>query len=252
MLADHGVKEVTLLGQNVNSYGKTFDEAYDFADLLSDINKIEGIERIRFMTSHPKDITDKLLETMAVSDKVCKSLHLPVQAGNNRVLKVMNRHYTREDYLKIVEKARALMPDITLSTDLIVGFPGETLEEFEDTLDLIKRVRYDSAFTFIYSKRTGTPAATMIDTTDDGEKHRRFSILLELVNGIVKEKIKTYDGKTLSVLVENTSKNSDDELMGRTEGGVTVNFKGDQSLIGTMVKIKVTKPRNFSVYGELV
>ena len=252
MLASHGVKEVTLLGQNVNSYGKTFETPFDFADLLRAINEIEGIKRIRFMTSHPKDISIKLLETIASCENVCNALHLPVQAGSNRVLKEMNRHYTREQYLEIIEKARELMPDVSVTTDIIVGFPGETLEEFEETLELMKRVRYDSAFTFIYSRRTGTPAASMIDTTDDAEKHRRFSILLETVNNIVKEKIKTYDGKVVDVLVENRSKNSDDEITGRTPQGVIVNFKGDPSYIGEIVKVKITEPKNFSLYGEML
>jgi tRNA-2-methylthio-N6-dimethylallyladenosine synthase len=252
MLADNGVKEIMLLGQNVNSYGKTFEASYDFADLLRDVNAISGIERIRFMTSHPKDISDKLLETIASCEHVCESLHLPVQAGSNRVLTAMNRHYTREQYLEIIRKARVLMPNIGVTTDIIVGFPGETYEEFLETLDLVKTVGYDSAFTFIYSKRTGTPAADIEDLTTDEEKHRRFDMLLNTVQDIVKEKMKTYANQTVTVLVENFSKHSEALLMGRTPQGITVTFEGNASHIGKLVDIKITKPKHFSLFGEIV
>jgi len=251
-LAQNGVKEVMLLGQNVNSYGKTFETPYDFSDLLRDVNAIEGLERIRFMTSHPKDISDKLLETMAASEHICEYLHLPVQAGSNRVLKAMNRKYTREQYLDIVKRARALMPDLSISTDIIVGFPGETDEELHETIALIEEVAYDSAFTYLYSKRTGTPAAEIEDLTTEAEKKARFQELLKRVNEIIKKKINTYQDKTVEVLVENISKHDDGVLMGRTRQNHTVNFEGDVSLIGCLVHVKITKPRNFSLFGEIV
>jgi tRNA-2-methylthio-N6-dimethylallyladenosine synthase len=252
MLADNGVREVMLLGQNVNSYGKTFEAPYDFADLLHAVNDIPGIERIRFMTSHPKDISDKLLETIASCEHVCESLHLPVQAGSNRVLTAMNRHYNREQYLEIIRKARQLMPNIGITTDIIVGFPGETFEEFMETVDLVKTVGYDSAFTFIYSRRTGTPAAAIEDLTTDEEKHRRFDLLLNTVQDIVKEKIKTYQDQIVEVLVENYSKHSEAVLMGRTPQGITVTFEGSSDLIGSLVKVRVTRPKHFSLFGERI
>ena len=251
-LVDGGVKEVILLGQNVNSYGKTLENPMDFADLMRKVNDIEGIERIRFMTSHPKDISDKLLETMAECEHICEYLHLPIQAGSNRILKAMNRKYTREQYLEIVDKARKLMPDVSISTDLIIGFPGETIEDFEETMSLMKEVKFDSAFTYIYSKRTGTPAALIEPQIDEAEKHRRMTELLEMFNPMVNEKIKSYQDEILEVLVEGASKSTDQILMGRTRQHVTVNFEGDLSLTGKLVKVKATQPRRFSIFGELV
>ncbi len=251
-LVDGGVKEVILLGQNVNSYGKTLENPMDFADLMRKVNDIEGIERIRFMTSHPKDISDKLLETMAECEHICEYLHLPIQAGSNRILKAMNRKYTREQYLEIVDKARKLMPDVSISTDLIIGFPGETIEDFEETMSLMKEVKFDSAFTYIYSKRTGTPAALIEPQIDEAEKHRRMTELLEMFNPMVNEKIKSYQDEMLEVLVEGASKSTDQILMGRTRQHVTVNFEGDLSLTGKLVKVKATQPRRFSIFGELV
>lgn len=251
-LVNGGVKEVILLGQNVNSYGRTLENPIDFADLMRKVNDIAGIERIRFMTSHPKDISDKLLETMAECEHICEYLHLPIQAGSNQILKAMNRKYTREQYLEIVNKARKLMPDVSISTDLIIGFPGETQADFEETLSLMKEVKFDSAFTYIYSKRTGTPAALIEPQIEEAEKHRRMTELLEMFNPMVNEKIKSYQDEILEVLVEGASKSSDQILMGRTRQHVTVNFEGDLSLTGKLVKIKATQPRRFSIFGELV
>ncbi len=255
-LAKDGYKEVTLLGQNVNSYGNDFEpdkdgNKIDFSDLLEMICKIDGIERIRFMTSHPKDLSDKLINTMASNEKICKQLHLPVQAGNDRVLKTMNRGYKKEEYLEKVRKAREKMPDIVLTTDIIVGFPGETCEEFEDTLDVLEKARYDSVFSFIYSKRPGTPASKMEDVISEKEKKANFNKLLEVQDRISKEINDTYEGKTLKVLVEGPSKTNPDVLAGRTEGGKTVNFKGDESHIGKMINVKITEAKTWSLIGEI-
>ena len=251
-LAKSGTREIMLLGQNVNSYGKTLDSPIDFADLLMAVNEVEGIERIRFMTSHPKDISQKLLETMAKADKVCEYLHLPFQAGSNSVLKRMNRRYTREQYLDILDRARALMPDLGVTTDIIMGFPGETDEDFADTLDIVKRVRYDSAFTYLYSIRTGTPAATFEDQVSEDVKHARITELLAVLNPMVSERMKSFDGKVVELLVEDFSKSSKDILMGRTRNNLTVTFDGTPDLIGKLVNVKITQPKQFSLYGELV
>ena len=250
-LAENGAKEITLLGQNVNSYGKTLDEDIDFADLLEAVNKIDGIERIRFMTSHPKDISKKLIDVMARSEKVCHQLHLPVQSGSNEILKKMNRNYSREKYMEMVDYAREKMPDISISTDFIIGFPGETDKDIEDTIDLIKYVQYDSAFTFIYSIRTGTPAAKMEDQIPEKIKHERFEKVLKELNKIVTSKLKNYKDKRVRVLVEGTSAKDENILTGRNEQYVTINFKGDKSLIGKFVNVKITKTKSFSLYGEI-
>lgn len=252
LLAKDGYKEVTLLGQNVNSYGKDRGDGYDFADLLSDVCKIDGIERIRFMTSHPKDISDKLIDTMAENPKICKQLHLPVQAGNNRVLKVMNRRYTKESYLEKIEKIKKKMPDITLTTDIIVGFPGETKQEFEDTLDVLRKVRYDTIFSFIYSKRAGTPAATMEDVLTSEEKKECFDRLLEVQDEISLEKNEALRGKVMRVLVEGTSKTDENVLSGRTEGGKIVNFEGDSKYIGEFADVEITDVRTWSLIGKII
>lgn len=251
-LALNGTKEVMLLGQNVNSYGKTLESETDFADLLVAVNAIEGIERIRFMTSHPKDISQKLLETMANADKVCEYLHLPVQAGSNEVLKRMNRRYTREQYLDIVSRARKLMPDLGITTDIIMGFPGETDADFQDTVDMIKEVGYDSAFTYLYSIRTGTPAAKFEDQVSEEVKHARITELLSILNPIVEARMKSFEGKVVEVLVEDYSKKSNDSLMGRTRNNLTVTFDGSADLIGKLAQIKITRPKQFSLHGELV
>ena len=240
------------MGQNVNSYGKDLDEDVDFADFLTSVCEVEGIERIRFMTSHPKDISDKLIDVMASHDKICKQLHLPVQAGNNRVLKAMNRHYTKEEYLAKIDKIKAKMPDITLTTDIIVGFPGETKEEFADTIDVLQKVRYDTIFSFIYSKRPGTPAASMDDVLTSEEKKECFAKLLEVQDSISLEKNKALDGRVMTVLTEGYSKNDSSVLSGRTEGGKIVNFRGDEDCIGKFVRVKITDVRTWSLMGEVV
>lgn len=250
-LASEGYKEVTLLGQNVNSYGKDLDEACDFADLLSRICRIDGIERIRFMTSHPKDISDKLIDTMASEPKICKQLHLPVQAGNNRVLNAMNRRYTKEDYLDKIQRVKNKMPGITLTTDIIVGFPGETKEEFEDTIDVLEKVRYDTIFSFIYSRRNGTPAAKMDDVLTDAEKKECFNRLLEVQDKISLEKNRELLGTVQRVLIEGKSKTDDRVLSGRTEGGKIVNITADASYTGTFVNAKITDVRTWSLIGEI-
>ena len=249
--AQRGCKEVTLLGQNVNSYGNDLEEDIDFADLLSMVCRVDGIERVRFMTSHPKDISDKLIDTMASEEKICKQLHLPVQAGNNRVLKTMNRRYTRESYLEKIRKIKEKMPDITLTTDIIVGFPGETNEEFEDTMSILEEVRYDTIFSFIYSKRPGTPAAEMEDVISSEEKKQNFDRMLTLQDKISKEKNLALEGRVMRVLVEGRSKNNENFLAGKTEGGKTVNFEGDSSLIGDFADVEITDAKTWSLTGRL-
>lgn len=251
-LAANGCKEITLLGQNVNSYGKTLDVDYSFPDLLKDINDIEGIERVRFMTSHPKDISDELIDSYGTLDKLCNHLHLPVQSGSNRILKVMNRKYTREEYLDRVERIRALAPDICLTTDIIVGFPGETEEDFQDTLDLVKAAKYDSAFTFLYSIREGTKAAEMDDQVPDNVKHERFQRLLDTLYPIGLESNQKMIGKTVDVLVEDVSKNNEEMLNGRTEGSKLVHFLGSEDLIGKIVKVRIDSVKTFTLEGTLV
>ncbi len=251
-LALKGCKEITLLGQNVNSYGNDLEEDIDFADLLEMVCTVDGIERVRFMTSHPKDISDKLIDTMARESKICKQLHLPVQAGNDRVLKTMNRKYTKASYLEKIRKIKEKMPGITLTTDIIVGFPGETTEEFEDTLEVLREVRYDTIFSFIYSRRPGTPAAKMEDVISPEEKKKNFDRLLEVQDVISKEKNLELQGKVVTVLTEGKSKNNDLFLAGRTEGGKTVNFQGDDSLIGKFVQVEITEAKTWSLTGRVV
>ena len=250
-LADDGVSEIMLLGQNVNSYGLDLECDTDFADIMEMAASVPGIRRIRFMTSHPKDITEKLIRTMAEHDNICNQLHLPVQSGSNRVLKAMNRRYTREHYLGLIDMARSIIPDIVLTSDIIVGFPGETNEEFEETLSLIETVRYDMLFTFIYSKREGTPAATMEDVLAPSEKQRNFERLLETQNRISKEINNKYVGKTYEVLCEGASKTAPDTLSGRTSGGKLVHFKGDLP-DGEYVNVKITEAKTWTLSGEIV
>lgn len=248
LVAD-GVKEIMLLGQNVNSYD---GNGTSFAELLKMLNDVDGLERIRFMTSNPKDLSDELIEAFAVCDKLCRNLHLPIQSGSNRVLKRMNRKYTREDYLKLIEKLRKTVPDITLSTDIIVGFPGETNEDFEETLSIVKEVEYDSAFTFIYSIRKGTPAEKFEDQIDESEKHRRFDLLVNAVNEISEKKNKAYQDRVEKVLVDGVSKNDKSTLTGRTDGFKLVNFAGKKELIGSLVDVKITDAKTFSLFGEVI
>ena len=252
-LAANGTKEITLLGQNVDSYGKTLENPITFAELLRKVNEIEGIERIRFMTSHPKDISDEVIYAIRDCDKVCEFLHLPVQCGSTSLLKKMNRHYSKEDYLRIIEKAKAEVPDIAFSTDLMIGFPGETEEDLLDTIDVVQKVRYDSAFTFIYSKRTGTPAAKMENQIPDDVKHERFNRVLNEVNKVVAEINEEYRGKVVGVLVEGKSKTDETVLTGRTRQNKLVNFTGGTTdMVGTLVNVKITDPKTFSLQGELV
>ena len=248
-LVSDGVKEIMLLGQNVNSYD---GNGTSFAELLKMLNDVDGLERIRFMTSNPKDLSDELIEAFAVCDKLCRNLHLPIQSGSNRVLKRMNRKYTREDYLKLIEKLRKTVPDITLSTDIIVGFPGETNEDFEETLSIVKEVEYDSAFTFIYSIRKGTPAEKFEDQIEESEKHRRFDLLVNAVNEISEKKNKAYQDRVEKVLVDGVSKNDKSTLTGRTDGFKLVNFAGKKELIGSLVDVKITDAKTFSLFGEVI
>ena len=248
-LAESGCKEITLLGQNVNSYGKDLDCGMDFADLLAQIAQLPGDFLIRFMTSHPRDASTKLFDTMAKYPKIAKQLHLPFQSGSSRVLKAMNRHYDRETYLSKVRYAKSVMPDLVLTSDVIVGFPGETEEEFEETISLIEEVRYDSLFTFIFSPRTGTPAAKMEDPTPKEEKNRRFDKLCARQNAISEDIHKSYVGKTLRCLVDGKDK---DTLTARTEGGRLVRFQGPETLIGNYQNLRITGATTWSLTGELI
>lgn len=248
-LTEDGVREVTLLGQNVNSY--MGEDGTDFSDLIYRLNEAEGLERIRFMTSHPKDLSDKLIQAYRDCEKLCDYIHLPVQSGSSRILKKMNRKYTKDDYLRLVEKLKAAVPHIAISTDIITGFPGETEEDFEETLDLVRRVEYDSAFTFLYSIRKGTPAAEYENQIPEEIKHERFNRLVELVNEISARKNAAYVGKTVKVLVDGPSKNNSAALGGRTEGFKLINFEGPQDLIGKLVDVEVTAGKTFSLEGRL-
>ena len=247
-LIESGAKEITLLGQNVNSYGKDLAEKMDFADLLAEIVKIPGDFLVRFMTSHPRDAGKKLFDTMAASPKIAKQLHLPFQSSSSRVLKAMNRHYDREQYLELVRYAKSVMPELVLTSDVIVGFPGETEEEFEETVSLIEKVRYDSLFTFIFSPRAGTPAASMDDPTPKEEKNRRFDRLCAVQNRISEEIHAEYVGKQLRCLVDGKD---GDLLTARTEGGRLVRFEGDDALIGTYQMLTITGSTTWSLTGEL-
>lgn len=249
LLVEDGVKEVTLLGQNVNSYRG--DENTDFTDLIYMLNDVEGLERIRFMTSHPKDLSDRLIKAFVDCEKLCNYIHLPVQSGSNRVLERMNRRYSREDYLELVRKLRDAVPDITISTDIIVGFPGETEEDFQDTLSLVGQVEYDSAFTFLYSIRKGTPAEKYPDQIPEEVKHERFNRLVDLVNDISAKKNAAYEGRTEKVLVEGNSKNNHMTYTGRTEGFKLINFEGNQDMVGKIVDVKVTRGKTFSLEGQV-
>ena len=247
-LVENGCREITLLGQNVNSYGKDLEENVDFADLLCAIAQLEGDFLIRFMTSHPRDAGKKLFDTMARYPKIAKQLHLPFQSGSSRVLKAMNRHYDREKYLAAVEYAKSVMPDLVLTSDVIVGFPGETAEEFEETMTLIEKVRYDSLFTFIFSPRPGTPAAKMEDPTPKEEKNARFDRLCALQNSISEEIHQSYVNKTVRCLVDGRDK---DMLTARTEGGRLVRFAGNDALIGTYQNITITGATTWSLSGKI-
>ena len=251
LVAD-GVVEVMLLGQNVNSYGKTLEEPMTFAQLLREIEQIDGLERIRFMTSHPKDLSDELIEVMGNSKKICKHLHLPVQSGSSRILQKMNRRYTKEQYLTLVEKIRSAVPDISLTTDIIVGFPGETEEDFQETLDVVRKVRYDSAFTFIYSKRSGTPAAVMEDQVPDDVVKDRFDRLLTEVQQIASEVCAVHQGTVQTALVECKNEHDPHLMTGRLSNNLLVHFPGDESLIGKLVDVRLDECRGFYYIGEMI
>ena len=248
-LSEDGVKEVMLLGQNVNSYGKTLEQPVSFAELLREVSRVDGIERIRFMTSHPKDLSGELISVMASEEKICPHLHLPLQSGSSRILKKMNRHYDKEHYLSLTKKVREAMPDIALTTDIIVGFPGETEEDFEETMDVVERVRFDSAFTFLYSKRTGTPAAAEIDQVPEENAKRRFQRLLSAVQRIGAEQSQRFTGRELPVLAEEVNRQDPSLLTGRLSNNSVVHFRGDASLIGSIVPVKLDQCKGFYYVG---
>ena len=250
-LVEDGVVEVMLLGQNVNSYGKGLDEPLNFAELLEEVEKIEGLERIRFMTSHPKDLSDELIQVMAKSKKICRHLHLPLQSGSSRILKAMNRHYTKEQYLALAEKIKTAIPDISLTTDIIVGFPGETEEDFEETLNVVRKVRFDSAFTFIYSKRTGTPAAAMENQVPEDVVKNRFDRLLKEVQEISAEVCGRDVHTVQTVLVEEVNDHSPELVTGRMSNNTIVHFPGDASLIGKLVDVYLEESKGFYYMGRL-
>ena len=249
MLAKEGYKEITLLGQNVNSYNGR--ENYKFANLLNDVCKINGIERVRFISPHPKDFTDDVIEAIANNPKIARVLHLPLQSGSSAVLKKMNRKYTKEQYLELVDKIKTRIPDVVLSTDIIVGFPGETEEDFEDTLDVVRKVNYEQVFMFIYSRREGTIADKMENQIPEEIKHKRFDRLKELFDSKVSENNQKYIGTTQKILVDGYSKNDKETLTGRTDTNKVVNFKGNEELIGKMINIKITEEHKWYLTGEI-
>ncbi|NLY17835.1 MAG: tRNA (N6-isopentenyl adenosine(37)-C2)-methylthiotransferase MiaB [Clostridiaceae bacterium] len=251
MLAGKGFKEITLLGQNVNSYGNDTGQKDGFADLLYSLNDIDGIERIRFTTSHPKDLSDSLIKAMKELPKICEHLHLPFQSGSSRILKEMNRKYTKEHYLELVEKVRDAIPDISFTTDIIVGFPGETQEDFEHTLDVVRKVRFDQAFMFLYSKRTGTKAAQIEPQVPDSVKKERFRRLLEIQNSITEEINNSYKDRIVEVLVEGKSKQNESMYTGRTRNYKLVNFSSGQDLTGQLAEVKIIHPRPFWLEGKV-
>ena len=251
LVAD-GVVEVMLLGQNVNSYGKNLEEPMTFAQLLQEVEKIQGLKRIRFMTSHPKDLSDELIEVMKNSKKICRHIHLPLQSGSSRILKLMNRRYDKERYLELVRKIREAMPDISLTTDIIVGFPGETEEDFLETMDVVEKVRYDSAFTFIYSKRTGTPAAVMEDQVPEEVVKDRFDRLLKKVQEIGREMSSRDRGTVQEVLVEEQNNQDPHLVTGRLSNNLLVHFPGDTSLIGQLCQVELLECRGFYYMGRKV
>ena len=251
-LVKDGVSEIMLLGQNVNSYGKNLSDPMTFAQLLQEVEKIEGLERIRFMTSHPKDLSDELIQVMAGSRKICRHLHLPLQSGSTGILKAMNRRYTKEQYVELAEKIKKAIPDIALTTDIIVGFPGETEEDFQETLDVVRTVRYDSAFTFIYSRRTGTPAAAMEDQVPEDVVKNRFDRLLKEVQDISREMAERFTGTQQTVLVEEPNRQIDGYVTGRLSNNHVVHLPGDASLIGKFVNIRLEECRGFYYMGRPV
>ena len=251
-LVKEGVVEVMLLGQNVNSYGKNLETPMTFAELLREVEKLEGLKRIRFMTSHPKDLSDELIQVMKDSKKICRHLHLPLQAGSTRILTEMNRRYTKEQYLALAEKIRREIPDISLTTDIIVGFPGETPEDVEETIDVIKKVRYDNAFTFIYSKRTGTPAAAMENQVPEEEVKVNFDKVLKTVQNMAKEQIGRFQGQVMDALVEEVNQQEEGLVTGRLSNNTIVHFPGDESLVGKIVNVKLEECHGFYYIGRMI
>lgn len=251
-LAADGVTEVMLLGQNVNSYGKNLETPMTFAELLREVEKIDGIRRIRFMTSHPKDLSDELIQVMKESRKICRHLHLPLQSGSSRILKAMNRRYTKEQYLELAEKIRREIPDISLTTDIIVGFPGETDEDFEETLDVVRKVHYDNAYTFIYSRRTGTPAASMENQVSEADNKVRFDKLLKLVQGCAREQTARYTGTVQEVLIEEVNDHRPGYVTGRMSNNLLVHFPGEASQIGQYVNVSLDECKGFYFMGTIV
>lgn len=250
LVAD-GVVEIMLLGQNVNSYGKNLEEPITFAELLQEVEKIEGLQRIRFMTSHPKDLSEDLIQVMKHSKKICRHLHLPLQAGSNKILKAMNRVYTKEQYIALAKHIREEIPDMAITTDLIVGFPGETLADVEETIEVVKEIQYDNAFTFIYSKRSGTPAAAMEQVPEEIVKEG-FNKLLKVVQETARERVKRYEGMVMEALVEEQNEQDASLLTGRLSNNTIVHFNGDTSLIGKIVNVKLSSCQGFYYLGELV
>ncbi|MEJ6950540.1 tRNA (N6-isopentenyl adenosine(37)-C2)-methylthiotransferase MiaB [Natronospora cellulosivora (SeqCode)] len=251
-LVNQDVKEITLLGQNVNSYGKDIDKEIDFADLLLELDKINNLDRIRYMTSHPRDFSTKLIDVIKKSDSVCEQFHLPIQSGSNSILKKMNRGYSREKYIELVNAIRKDIPDAAISTDFIVGFPGESEEEFKETLDLVEKLRFDSAFTFIYSQRTGTPAAKLEEQIPEDIKKERLNALMDLQNKISLEKNQEELGKVVEVLVEGESKNNPDMYQGRDRKNKLIIFPKQDNIVGKIVKVKIDNVQSFTLFGEVV
>lgn len=251
-LAADGVKEVMLLGQNVNSYGQTLDQPVSFARLLQEVEAIDGLCRIRFMTPHPKDLSDELIDVMSRSDKICNHIHLPLQSGSSRLLKRMNRRYTKEHYLALVDKIRSKMPDVSITTDIIVGFPGETAADFEDTLEVVQKAEFDSAYTFIYSRRTGTPAAAMEEQVPEAVVKERFKRLLETVNTVSHRVSARYEGQTAKALVEGMNDHTPGLVTGRLTNNMLVHFPGNETLIGQLIEVRLIKCKGFYYMGEAV
>ncbi len=251
-LVEDGVVEIMLLGQNVNSYGKNLEEPITFAALLREVEKIEGLKRIRFMTSHPKDLSDELIEVMRDSRKICRHLHLPVQAGSDRILQAMNRRYTKEQYISLVQKIKTAIPDIAITTDIIVGFPGETLPDVEETIDVVKKVQYDNAFTFIYSKRTGTPAASMEDQVPEEVVREGFDKLLKVVQDTARERAALLQGKVMEALVEEVNEQDPSLMTGRLSNNMLVHFPASESMIGKLVNVSLDTCHGFYYTGHIV
>lgn len=250
-LVKDGVVEIMLLGQNVNSYGKNLEQNITFAELLKEVVKIEGLKRVRFMTSHPKDLSDELIEVIKSEDKICRHLHLPLQSGSDRILKDMNRRYTKEKYLALVNRIRKEIPDISITTDIIVGFPGETKEDVDETIDVIQKAEFENAFTFIYSKRTGTPAAAMENQVSEEVVKEQFERVLHAVQETARKKIGLLAGQTLEVLVEEKNEQDENYMTGRLSNNVIVHFKGDEDLIGKIIKVRLLEAKGFYYFGEI-